>query len=469
MKRAIADHSRDFLAIIVLVVLAAGIGGYILENQRLRFPFVEDKPKVIQVELENAQAVTPGQGQTVRVAGVEIGAIGAVELEDGVAVVDMEIEPEYENLIRSDATVLLRPKTALKDMFLEVEPGGGKPLEAESRIQLANTAPDVNPDEFFSALDADTRDYLKLLITSGAEGLEGRGEDLRQTLRRLEPLHRDLAAVNTAVAGRRVELKRLIRDYGETVEELSGKDEELTELVVSSNEVFSALAEERVNVQATIRGLTPALRQTEQTLSRVDTLGERLGPALNALRPPFRRLDETNAAVRPFVREATPIVRDQLRPFARQTQPFVADLGRAATDTVRALPDITKSFGQVNRFFNMGAFNPGGAEELTGDLEVDRDREEGFFFWLAWAAQNGVSIHNTSDATGVHRRLTLCGADVSGSLEQLTDATEQLTGPLTEELARQGLPVDQIEAQVSEEVTGLITRVATSGFGICEF
>jgi len=469
MKRAILDHARDFIALIALFVLAVGIGGYILSQQRLRFPFVEDKPQVIEVELENAQAVTPGQGQTVRVAGVEIGSIGKVELEDGIAVVDMEINPEYKSLIRSDATVLLRPKTALKDMFLEVDPGGGKPLGEGDRIQAANTAPDVNPDEFLSALDGDTRDYLKLLITSGAEGLEGRGEDLRQTLRRLEPLHRDLAAVNTAVADRRVELKQLIRDYGETVEELSGKDEELTQLVTSSNDVFSALAEERTNVRATVRKLPGALRQTESTLARLDTFGDRLGPALNALRPPFRRLDETNAAVRPFVREAAPIVRDQLRPFARATQPFVTDLGRAASDTVRSLPDLTGSFRGFNRFVNIGAFNPGGAEALTGNIEVDRDREEGLFYWLAWSAQNGVSLFNTSDATGVLRRVTLCGADVGNALGQVTGALDQLTTQLADQLADQGLPLNQITEQVNTQRDDILKQVTQSGFGICEF
>ena len=99
----------------------------------MRFPLVQEKPKQIEVELSNAQAVQPGQGQTVRVAGVEVGRIADVQLEDGIAVVTLDIEKDYENLIREDATALLRPKTALKDMFLEVNPGtrqagrGGRP------------------------------------------------------------------------------------------------------------------------------------------------------------------------------------------------------------------------------------------------------------------------------------------------------------------------------------------------------
>ncbi|MBA3301493.1 MAG: MCE family protein, partial [Thermoleophilaceae bacterium] len=73
MTRAIRKYSRDFLALVVLVALALGIAGYILSNQRLRFPVIEEKPFQLKAELSDAQAVIPGQGQTVRVAGVRVG------------------------------------------------------------------------------------------------------------------------------------------------------------------------------------------------------------------------------------------------------------------------------------------------------------------------------------------------------------------------------------------------------------
>ena len=64
-----------------------------------------------------------GQGQTVRVAGVRIGDIGAVELKDGRAIVRMDIDRKYEDMVHTDATALLRPKTGLKDMFIQLDPG----------------------------------------------------------------------------------------------------------------------------------------------------------------------------------------------------------------------------------------------------------------------------------------------------------------------------------------------------------
>ena len=35
----------------------------------------------------------------------------------------MDLDQEYDDLVREDATVLLRPRTGLKDMFLALDPG----------------------------------------------------------------------------------------------------------------------------------------------------------------------------------------------------------------------------------------------------------------------------------------------------------------------------------------------------------
>ena len=41
-------------------------------------------------------------------------------------------------------------------------------------VQLANTAPDVNLDEVLGALDSDTQAYLRLLLVSGGQAVDGR-------------------------------------------------------------------------------------------------------------------------------------------------------------------------------------------------------------------------------------------------------------------------------------------------------
>jgi phospholipid/cholesterol/gamma-HCH transport system substrate-binding protein len=411
VKTAISKHLGDFVAIIALFVMAMGVAAYVLTQERLRFPFVQEKAFVIKADLDNAQAVIPGQGQTVRVAGVEVGQIGKVELKDGVASVELQVDPKYKGLIRHDATALLRSKTGLKDMFLEVDPGDGTPLHTNEHIRISNTAPDINPDEVLSALDSDTRDYLKLLVSGAGKGLKGHGNDLRETLRRLGPIHRDLAKVSTAVATRRANLRRLIHNYGLLTTELGHNDKDITRLVRSSNTVFQSFASENQNISAFVSKLPGTLHQTKTTLAKVDTLGQRLGPALTALRPAFRQLDVTNHAVLPFVTEAEPILRKQVRPFTRVATPFVHTLGVDARDLNHASPELIKSFAELNRLFNIGAYNPNGREGLTGNIAQDRKRDEGYLYQLAWLGQNTDSLFSTSDAQGPIRRIFLQGLD----------------------------------------------------------
>jgi phospholipid/cholesterol/gamma-HCH transport system substrate-binding protein len=463
VRVAIKKHLVDFLALAGLVLLGLAVGVYILSQQNLRFPFVADSPTTIQIELANAQAVQPGQGQTVRVAGVEVGRISDVELEDGVAVVSLEIEPEYENLIRQDATALLRPKTALKDMFVEVDPGRGKPVAEGGRITVANSLPDIDPDEIYAALDADTRPYLKLLVSGAGKGLRDRGDDLREVFRRFEPIHRDLARVTRASARRRTELKRLIHDYGLLMTELGRHPQDLRRLVTASRSVFDALANEESSISSAVAELPGSLRASERALQRVRVFAPVLQSSLESLREPIRKLPATNEAVIPFLRETTPILRDEIRPFVRAARPWTDDLRLAARDTAKATPDLKRSFGELNRFFNIGAFNPGGAEGLDGlSVSAQRQRQEGFLYWLAWAAQNGTSLFSTADGQGPWRRVTICGVPAA----VLTGIVE---GVLADVGASNPTLADQLLGATGPGGASAVDQLLATQFGSCNF
>ena len=77
MTRAIRKHLADFIALTVLFAIGIGVTGYIISQQESRpyIPFLEKSPFKLKAEFSDAQAVVPGQGQTVRVAGVEVGKI----------------------------------------------------------------------------------------------------------------------------------------------------------------------------------------------------------------------------------------------------------------------------------------------------------------------------------------------------------------------------------------------------------
>ncbi|MEA2384098.1 MAG: phospholipid/cholesterol/gamma-HCH transport system substrate-binding protein [Solirubrobacteraceae bacterium] len=405
MRRAIRKHLRDFAAIVALAAIATGVGGYVLSNQRLRFPW-QGATFRINAEFATAQAVTPGQGQTVRVSGVRVGDISKVALKDGRAIVTMDLDPQYKDLVRTDATALLRPKTGLKDMFIELDPGTGRaPLAHEgSTVPVRNTAPDVNPDEILSVLDDDTRDYLKLLIGGAGQGLKGRGNDLRDLFRRFEPTHKDLARVNAKVALRHRNLRRLVHSLQLLNHELAGKDDQLAALVDSSSKVFRTFASEQGNLGRAVGDLPGTLRQTTDTLGKVERFARVLGPTADDLRPPATALNRANAQLKPLAEEATPIVAEQVRPFVRDARPLVRSLDAPAQNLAASTPDLTRTFTVLNHFLNLAAYNEGGRQgpDVAG-------RDEGYLFWLAWLQHNGAALFGSSDANGPFRPVTLGG------------------------------------------------------------
>jgi phospholipid/cholesterol/gamma-HCH transport system substrate-binding protein len=433
MKKAIRDHARDFAAMLGLVIVALGVAWYLVQEQGLRVPVLEEKPFVLKAQFSTAQAITPGQGQTVRVAGVRVGDIAKSELVDGRAVVTMHFDQEFKDLVREDATALLRPKTGLKDMFVELNPGTkDAPLAKENFvIPVSNTLPDVNYDEVLAGLDADTRDYLRLLLNGAGRGLKHNGDDLQEVLRRFEPTYRDLAAVQTEVSKRRVELRRLINSLQRLNTTLGRKDDDLAELVGASSRVFRAIASERTNVSATVHELPSALKTASSALLRVEQLADVLGPTATKLRPALVALRESNRRTRPFALEAAPLLRDDIRPFVREARPLVRDLRPAARDLADGTPGLTRSFTVLNRFFNMLAFNKNGRE---GPDKADRD--EGYLFYIAWLTHQVNNLFGNVDAHGPGRPITYGGT--CAVFENTVQAQEELeallglTGVLTD-------------------------------------
>ncbi len=396
-------------ALVVLAAIALAVAAYVLAQQGARIPVLSESPVRISAVLDNAQAVTPGQGQTVQVAGVQVGKIAEVELVDGRAKLGLDIEPKWieAGLIRTDARALLRPRTPLKDMYLQVLPGSwdkGDAIREGFSIPLQNTLTDVDLDEILSALDGRTRDYLTLLINGTGEGLKFRGGDLAEVFRRFEPTARDLGRVSRAVAEERVALRRVVSSLAGLNGELAERPEDLSGLVTAADATFGAFASEDENLKETVSELPETLRRVTRTLRDVGPFARELGPATRALTPAVQALGRSNARVQPFARQATPIVRKQIRPFTRAAQPLVRDLAPAATDLAALAPELRRSTRVLNRFFNLFAFNKDGRE---GPEKAGRD--EGYLFWLAWVTHQGSNLINIDDANGPMRPIFLTG------------------------------------------------------------
>jgi phospholipid/cholesterol/gamma-HCH transport system substrate-binding protein len=303
-------------------------------------------------------------------------------------------------------------------------------------LPIQNTLPDINADEVYSALDADTRDYLGLLINGAGQGLKGRGGDLRQVFMRFEPTHRDLARVSTAVAQRNGYLRRLITSLHVLNHELATRQNDVSSLIDASSVVFRAFASEDTQISRAIGDFPGALSQTTDTLNKVTTFANVLGPTAEALRPAVRALNGANLALVPFANATTPVLQNQIRPFIRDARPLVRSLRPASINLAKATPDLTSVFTVLNHLFNMLAYNPN-----TSNAAYNGANAASYLFWLAWVSHDGTNLFSTADANGPFRPVALglsCQSifnqlqatqaqDPTGGLTALTTLAENLT------------------------------------------
>lgn len=433
MRRVIREHLRDFIATIGLAIAGLVTAFVILSSQAAALPswvpFLGEDRFELKAELSTAQAVTPGQGQPVVIAGIQAGDLTAVELDDGHAVVTMEVEPEYAELIHDDATILLRPKTGLQDMTLEVDPGvSGELVEEGDSIPLASTLPNVNPDEFLASLDADTQGFLKLLLAGAGEGLDpeqGRGRKLSGALRRLEPFARDVAEITELLAQRRQSISRSISNFRLLSEELGNNDRDLTAFVDSSNAVLESFANQEAAIRASLRELPGTLSETDGALRSANMFAIQSVPALRDSLPGARALAPALRKVQPFLRETVAPIRDQIRPFTKQVASPITHLREASQGLGKTVPPLRTTFTRLNQTFNALAANPEGPGE-------------GYLFYVPWLNHNINNLFATQDAHGPLRRGQVLQ---SCATARLAEATALLARPYLGMLAQlTGLP-----------------------------
>jgi phospholipid/cholesterol/gamma-HCH transport system substrate-binding protein len=469
VRRALGAHRRDFVAVVGLVVLAGAIAAYILLHQPA-FTFNQSY-YTVQAPFSNASAVTPGQGQAVTIAGVQVGQVGGVKLVNGQAVVSMNIFRRYAPIYR-DATVLLRPRTPLKDMYLALDPGTKRTgaIPDGGTLSADATAPTVDLDQILSSLDADTRSYLLLLLGGGAQAFRDPasgqatvpGPDaspsqaavasLSATFKRFAPLGRDTRRFATLLAARHANLRTAIHNLQRVATALGGVDGQLASLIAASNANFSAISSQDANLEAGLTLLPGTLNQTNRTLGKVQRFAGQLGPALGKLVTFARALGPALKASRPLFHDTTPVIENQLRPFSIAVQPVAKALRPAAAQLSKATPPLTRSIGVLNTLFNTLAYQPKGGEQ-------------GYLFWGSWLAHIASSLTSVEDAHGASvRGIFMATCSQLNLLETTIRAGSPSIGPLLDLLNAPDW--SQISSPFCPKAFGSLSRQPAAATGV---
>lgn len=392
LSRQSRGRGKDTIAIVVLVAAAIVMTLWIFTQQKASLPswapFVGEDFAHLSADFSNAQAVTPGQGQAVVIAGIQVGKISSVDLEDGHAVIGMDIEPKYLKLVHPDATLLLRPKTNLNDMTVEIDPGNkGKPVESGHVFPLSQTEPSIPFEAFLSTLDADTRQYVQLLLAGGAKGIGGRGRQFGNALRRFQPFAHSIAQLNRAVAQRRVALARTIHDFSLLTTELGRHDREIERFVSASKASLGNFANQQQAIQESLVEFPATLTALRAATASSDRFSTVARPALLGLIPQAQALAPALRANERLFKQTTAPIRDQIRPFTRETRPLLTHTAQGAPDFKTSVTGFGESLAAFNSFLNELAYKPKGSRQS-------------FLFYVPWLNHDLNASFDIADPAG---------------------------------------------------------------------
>jgi phospholipid/cholesterol/gamma-HCH transport system substrate-binding protein len=392
LGRQARGHRTDTIAILVLafvgIVMMLGIFTQQKASLPSWLPVVGEEFDHISAEFTTAQAVTPGQGQAVDISGIQVGKVASVNLEDGHAVVGMEIEPKYMKLIHPNAQFLLRPKTGLNDMIVEVEPGSGDEAVKDGHLfGLAQTEPNVNLDQFLASLDADTRQYIQLLVAGGAQGIGGHSKQLGDALRRFEPFVEYVAKLNKPIAERRVELAKVIHLFGELTTELGKHDAQVRRFVTESNKALGNFANQQRALEESFEQFPATLRAAQEGLASSNEFSKVALPTLTKLIPQAQASTPAFKATEKLFAKTTEPIRDGIRPFTREVRPLLSAANRGSEPLEKTVRSFGNSIGGLNSFFNELAYKPKGSKQS-------------YLFYVPWLNHDFNTAFSLEDGNG---------------------------------------------------------------------
>ena len=335
--------ARMKAGVLALVVIA--IGTY--------FAFAKELPFRSPYELSAVfhSAVNVKERQPVRIAGVDVGEVVAVEHPDPGsqrALIRMEIH-DHGLPIHRDAELKIRPRLFLEgNWFLELRPGTPEAGDFESgdTIPIQQTSTPVQLGQVLTALQADTRRNLQTLLREYSSALKGKGADgYRRSIPYWEDAYRGSAIVQEATLG---VLEHDLSDYvdaaGRVARGLDRSPAQLKNLITDFNTAARAFAREAGNLEAAIAELPVTLRAAQPALAELNDSLPSLRRFARDLRPGIRESGETIDVALPFLRQARALVsRSELRGLTADLRPTVPPLVRLTRRTPSLLEVLRSS------------------------------------------------------------------------------------------------------------------------------
>jgi len=237
----------------------------------------------------------------VRIAGVRVGQVEKLSIEDGHVVVEFKVDGDQQ--LGRDTGASIRVKTLLGAMYLALEPAGTGYLPEGSSIKLADTVAPYDVVDAFSDLatteqQVDTAQLATSLDTLSTL-LRDTPDDVRTSLTGLSRLSRNLAdrddqlqtlltnasKVSGVLAERNESLETLFNDGDVLLKALYDRRDRVHELLVATTQLSEQLSGLIADTEADLK---PALEHLDRVVDLLNARQQELDDSLRLMAPFYR-------------------------------------------------------------------------------------------------------------------------------------------------------------------------------------
>lgn len=247
------------VTILVTVWLAAIIG-----NLRLF-----SSPYTVTAQFSDASGLLIGD--VVKTAGVTVGRVNDIRIENGIAVVDMSVDEGTELPEGMGAAIKFRNLVGQRMIVLTGEGSTTGSMDDGYVIGLDETRPAFDLTALFNGLRPLIRSTnpgdINIVTREVTRALKGRGSQV-------ESLLANLAAVSGMVADKDRELTSLLTSFNVLTEDLAGRDAQLGRTLESMGELLVHLAADRDALDAALVTLDDAATRLARIVDRNDAFIE---------------------------------------------------------------------------------------------------------------------------------------------------------------------------------------------------
>ncbi len=245
----------------VLIVLISAVG---LQPERLW-----SLATSIRYQALFAEAGGLAPGNDVKVSGMKVGSVSAVELDKGKALVTFTVDSAVR--LRSQTTAHIRTGTLLGERMMTLEPAGDAAMRPSDVIPLSRTS---SPYSLTEAVSEFTTNTAGTDTASLNQSLDTLSDTIDRLAPQLEPTFDGISRLSRSVNGRDETLANLLKSAADVTGVLSERSQQLNTLILNANDFMGVLQERRTaivnllaNTSAVAQQLTGLVHDNEQELA----------------------------------------------------------------------------------------------------------------------------------------------------------------------------------------------------------